>query len=125
MGIQTEAKFIYGWEIEYFKLEKYLKENNVGSCSDDEQCLCGFEYCWEGQESKFPEGCHVICAGEYYDIPKSEYRCFISLISDNPSVSKLYELSINKDLLSNLSKFSKKLGSDKEEPKIYTVVNIN
>jgi hypothetical protein len=75
MGVDYDAKLIIGWYIDSDDLEKWLAENNIGSCRDAGQCL---HYdCWTGIEEFIPEGLKIITAGNMYE-PSYEFYLVIN-----------------------------------------------
>jgi hypothetical protein len=129
MGVDIDAKLIFGYAVSYEKLNKYLIDLKIGSCLNEpgeytKQCYCG-KCCWN--LNLLPKGIHIIQAHPYYDCSNSECNYFISLLP-----SGQYKLSdikkITDEQINSLKEFAKQFMYDPNielgEPKIMAVPNV-
>ena len=124
MGIDYSSKLIFGWEIKYIKVVKYLRDLNIGSCGGDKyQCFCG-KCCWD--MSKLPEGCHIIKSSPYYDSNPEYCEYHLSLIRDQyTSFGTVEKIMKNTELVDNLRQLAIKLGAENSEPMFKSVMNVD
>lgn len=146
MGIDYDSKLIYGYEIDYEKLVKYLIENKAGTCDGyykDEpeakdakkediididnkktyrmQCLCGTKHCWKNL--KLPEGVYITYSSPYYDCPPEDSNCYIRLNSTD-YMTREELLSIKDETIQAAKELAIKLGTTDKEPSIFSAVHI-
>lgn len=122
MGVDVSAKLVFGWEVDYEKLNKFLVDSKVGSCGGDyktaddgtvsikHQCYC-IEDCWENTDN-IPKDITIVKASPYYDADTRACYFFVSLINDNMScgIDEVTKIINNKELIVKAKEFVEKLG---------------
>src|SRR4030042_6376806 len=91
MGIDCDAKLVFGWQVNYAKVVVYLQKYKGGSCNgDDSQCFCGDD-CWENRAAlPLPAEFTFKSCSPYYDCPNAKRNIFLTLeLKDGKSVAEL------------------------------------
>jgi hypothetical protein len=137
MGVNTDAKLIFGWEIDCCTLDSFLIDNQVGTCDgeytvvdgevdvDGSQCTCGVGYCWDAAKIPLPQGLTIVYANPYYDCEFEDRRCFISLFRcDGGCIETIDEFIQDESRVNAAKNFAKKLGSTCDEPALMAVPHV-
>lgn len=104
MGVDYDSILVFGWEVNYEDIVRFLIQNRVGTClgeyeEDAEtkeihvadgtkrgnkyQCFCGTKHCWEKTEC-FPPGVTIEKASPYFDCGAEEANYVVSLTLPYP-----------------------------------------
>ena len=130
MGIDYDAKIIYGWHND--DIITFLKKNKASSCSRKDkdkwtvktQCVCG-PSCWQKENTLFfPDNLFFVYTCPYYDADRTERFYFLSLINDRTFTGTIEELC-NIKCTQEIKDFVIQLGSSDKNPSLFAEVDIN
>ncbi len=128
MGVDYTTKLVFGWEVNFEKVIKYLIDNKVGSCSSEnpveqnEQCMCGTDYCWD--KTKFPDNVYIIAANPSFDCSHENKRYFLSLSSEKNLLNYSFIKNMDISIIEKAKEFAIMLGAEDKEPEIISVIHI-
>lgn len=112
MGVDNSSKLIVGWNIDYNKFYAYMKENNIESCGENYQCMCGPE-CWgENWKHDFV----IKTCSPYYDCGYGGDNLYVCL-TDEECLSglEITELLKNTELITKAKKFAISVGAEDKD----------
>lgn len=81
MGVDNTARLVIGWKLDLDALRALLASEHVGSCSPDEQCLCGLseDACWTNIGQLVPKGFELVGYTTYYGGGYDTFQVFLRL----------------------------------------------